>query len=93
MGRTGYLGTTEARLTYSDLVDAQGLGTLSAGADFELDVLAFVEAAVALAFDVGVVDEDVFAMGHLAVQDDLHLVVRVGVRSSIRRPRCEPGRR
>ena len=41
LGRTGYLGTAEARPTYSDLVDAQGLGTLSAGADFELDVLAF----------------------------------------------------
>lgn len=36
LGRTGYLGTTEARPTYSDLVDAQGLGTLSAGTDFEL---------------------------------------------------------
>ena len=44
LGRTGYLGTAEARPTYSDLVDsdlvdAQGLGALSAGADFELDVL------------------------------------------------------
>jgi len=55
---------TEASSTDSDLADAQGLGTLSAGADLELDVLAFVEAAVALAFDVGVVDEDVFATGY-----------------------------
>ena len=55
---------TEANSTDSDLADAQGLGTLSAGADLELDVLAFVEAAVALAFDVGVVDEDVFATGY-----------------------------
>jgi hypothetical protein len=64
LGRAGDLGATEARPTDSDLADAQGLGTLSAWADLELDVLAFVEAAVALAFDVGVVDEDVFATGY-----------------------------
>jgi len=43
----------------SDLTDVQGLWALPAGADLELHGLALVEASVALALDVGVVDEDV----------------------------------
>jgi len=43
----------------SDLTDVQGFWALPAGADLELHGLALVEASVALALDVGVVDEDV----------------------------------
>ena len=45
----------------SDSANVEGFRALPAGADLELDVLAFVEAAVAIARDVGVVDEHVFA--------------------------------
>ena len=44
-----------------DRADVEGFRALFAGADLELDVLAFVEAAVAIARDVGVVDEHVLA--------------------------------
>ena len=45
----------------SDSADVEGFRALLAGADVELDVLAFVQAAVAIARDVGVVDEHVLA--------------------------------
>jgi hypothetical protein len=45
-----------------DLADAKSLGTLTAGADLKFDGLTFVKAAVTLALNVGVVDEDVFSV-------------------------------
>ena len=45
----------------SDSADVEGFRALLAGADVELDVLAFIEAAVAIARDVGVMDEHVLA--------------------------------
>ena len=44
-----------------DRADVESFRALLAGANLELDVLAFVEAAVAIARDVGVVDEHVLA--------------------------------
>ena len=43
----------------SDLADVEGFWALAARADLELDGLTLVEAAVAIALDVGVVDEHV----------------------------------
>jgi len=48
----------------SDLANVQGLGTLAARSDLELDGLALIEAAVALTLDVGVVDKDIVLPGH-----------------------------
>jgi len=45
----------------SDDSDVLGFVALAALADVELDVVTFVERLVALAGDVGVVDEDVFS--------------------------------
>jgi len=45
----------------SDRADVEGFRALAAGADLELDGLTLVEAAVAIARDVGVVDEHVLA--------------------------------
>ncbi len=44
----------------SNRADVEGFRALAAGADLELDSLALVVAAVAIALDVGVVDEYVF---------------------------------
>ena len=43
----------------SNRADVEGFRALAAGADFKLDGLTFVQAAVAIALDVGVVDEHV----------------------------------
>ena len=45
----------------SDRTDVEGFRALAAGADLELDGLTLVETAVAIARDVGVVDEHVLA--------------------------------
>ena len=45
----------------SDCADVEGFRALAAGTDLELDGLTLVEAAVAIARDVGVVDEHVLA--------------------------------
>jgi len=45
----------------SDRANVEGFRALLARADLVLDVLTFVEAAVAIACDVGVVDEHVLA--------------------------------
>ena len=43
----------------SNRADVEGFRALAAGTDLELDGLTLVEAAVAIALDVGVVDEHV----------------------------------